>query len=915
MRRFIVVAASGLIACCAGRLVRAADPPPPPTKEGLEFFENKIRPVLVDKCYECHSEVRRKIKGKLRLDDYAAMLRGGETGKPSVVPGKPDDSLIIFSMTYKDKDTDTHDALLMPPPKNGKPQKLPDAVIDNFRQWIKMGAPYPSGDHATAAPAPSAKHWAFVAPTEPTVPQVRQTSWIKNTIDQFILAKLEEHNLHPSNPADKRTLIRRATFDLIGLPPTPQEVEAFEADSSPNAFAKVVDRLLASPRYGERWGRYWLDVARYSDTKGYVFEEERRYPYSYTYRDWVIHAFNVDLPYDQFLIDQIAADRLDLKGNEQSLAAEGFLTLGRRFLNNLPDIIDDRIDVVCRGTMALTVGCARCHDHKFDPISQKDYYSIYAVFNNSPESTQFPLIGPPEPTPESARFKQELARKEAGLESYRQAMLEEHMTSLRSATQIASYLLAAHETHATHASGVTPWMTARWKAFLERKAAENDDIFAAWRVYAAIAPEQFAARSGDATVKIESSNLNPLVANLFAGAPPASLAEVADRYGKLLASLDSSTACEDPREEEIRLALRSPDSPTTVRLGELPEVLSVPQGQRVRALRREIEAFKATDPGAPPRAMTLSDAPSNAEQYVFVRGNPGNPGPLVKPAFLSVVSGPDSKPFLQGSGRLELARDIASRDNPLTARVMVNRIWLHHFGKGLVRTPSDFGMRSDPPTHPQLLDWLALRFIDGGWSIKKLHRLIMLSAAYQQSGEEDPAAAKVDPDNLLVSHFNRQRLDWEATRDSLLFVSGRLDTHMGGRSVDEMNSTRRSVYGFIDRQNLPGVFRAFDFASPDTTSPQRFTTTVPQQALFLMNSPFAVHAAQDLSKRPDVADQSDPAESIAELYQIVYQRMPTARETSLGEQYLASYGRAEDPRIIWQYAQVLLESNEFVFVD
>src|SRR5579871_4896125 len=306
MRKILIGVAAAVFGCLGAPALRAAEPAPP-TKEGLDFFEAKIRPVLVQSCYECHSEAKKKIKGKLRVDDYASLLKGGESGKPSIVPGDPDKSLLVFALTYTDKDTDTHDALLMPPPKNGKPRKLPDNVIEDFRKWIKMGAPYPQA-HADAAPANPKTHWAFVAPKEPNVPDVKLTSWPKTTIDRFILAKLEAQNLHPSNPADKRTLIRRATFDLTGLPPTDAEVQDFESDNSPEAFAKVVDRLLASPRYGERWGRYWLDVARYSDTKGYVFEEDRHYPFAFTYRDWVVGAINDDLPYDRFLVAQIAAD-------------------------------------------------------------------------------------------------------------------------------------------------------------------------------------------------------------------------------------------------------------------------------------------------------------------------------------------------------------------------------------------------------------------------------------------------------------------------------------------------------------------------------------------------------------------------------------------------------------------------------
>ena len=908
--RIVIMAAAPILGCCAAEVGRAAAPPP--TKEGLEFFENKIRPVLVKSCYECHSSEHKKIKGKLRLDDYAAMLKGGESGKPSVVPGDPEKSQIVFSMTYKDVDSDNHDALLMPPPKNGKPKKLPDSVINDFREWIKMGAPYPeaTGAKSQATPVQSQKHWAFVPPTEPVIPEVKQPGWVKNTIDRFVMAKLEAQNLHPSNPADKRTLIRRATLDLTGLPPTEQEVEAFEADASSNAFEKVVDRLLASPRYGERWGRYWLDVARYSDTKGYVFEEERRYPYSYTYRDWVIRAFNDDLPYDQFLIQQIAADKLDLKGDNRPLAAEGFLTLGRRFLNNAPDIMDDRIDVVCRGTMALTVQCARCHDHKFDPILQKDYYSLYAVFNNSPEAKNPPELAAPGETAAYQKFQQELAKRQAAMDAFIATKLHEVTESFRDPDHLADYLIAAQFGKSPDDPGYPnprktyPQIVGRWKGYLARQAAAHDPVFSAWRAYAAIPAADFAEKSKAVTENLAAhpaEPLNPLVAKAFEGMPPASIKEVAGRYAKLLNQFSSDGVRKDAAEEQLRLVLHSPDTPARIDPAQLSHFLMLDAHHEWVRLRSAIDSLKVNDPGAPPRPMCLEDAKDTSEQHVFLRGNPSNPGDVVKPHFITFLTGGSPTQFTDGSGRLELARDIASKDNPLTARVMVNRIWLHHFGQGLVRTPSDFGMRSDPPTHPQLLDWLALRFVENGWSVKAMQKLIMLSATYQQSSEYDPVVAKADPENLLLSHFNRQRLDWEATRDSLLASAGHLDLAMGGKPVEILESSRRTVYGFIDRQNLSGVFRAFDFASPDATSPQRFTTTVPQQALFLMNSPFAVQQAESVVQRPEVAGESDPAGRVSQLYKIIYQRSPRPQEIALGLQFVGSEQGVDHPASPWRY--------------
>ncbi|HJT75755.1 MAG TPA: DUF1549 and DUF1553 domain-containing protein, partial [Gemmataceae bacterium] len=615
---------------------------------------------------------------------------------------------------------------------------------------------------------------AFQPVRNPPLPAVKAATWCRSPVDRFILAKLEAKGLAPSPAADRRTLIRRVSFDLVGLPPTPAEVEAFVHDPDPEAYAKLVDRLLASPHYGERWGRYWLDVARYADTKGYVFEDERRYPFAFTYRDYVIRSFNEDLPYDQFIVQQLAADRLPLGPDKRPLAAMGFLTLGRRFLNNPNDIIDDRIDVTCRGLLGLTVGCARCHDHKFDPIPQADYYSLYGVFASSVEPKDLPVIREPKPSPAYADFEKELASLERDATRYE----KEHEQELKARNR--------------------------------------------------------AARDG------------------------------------------------------------------------------------LRRLRKKIDRLRVTHPGAPPSAMVLNDAPQPVQPHILLRGNPRNPGKAVPRQFLACLSGPDRKPFTQGSGRLELAEAIANPTNPLTARVLVNRVWLHHFGEGLVRTPSNFGLRGEPPTHPELLDYLAATFVEQGWSIKRLHRLILLSNTYRESSAADPRAEHLDPENRLLARRDRTRLDFEALRDALLAAGGRLDLAMGGRSVDLVNapfSTRRSVYGFIDRQNLPGLFRAFDFASPDATSAQRHETTVPQQALFLMNSPFVVEQAKRLAARPDVIAHADDAGRIDYLYRLLYARPAEPEEVALGERFLGAAGGGGSLAPWEKYAQVLLLANEFAFVD
>lgn len=682
------------------RKVNAAEP-----SAAMEFFELRIRPVLVEHCYECHSAAAKVPRGNLRLDTAEQLRRGGDSG-PAIVPHKPEESLLLSALRYE--------SLEMPP--SGK---LPEHVIEDFAAWIALGAPDPraeSSSSSTAEPATDpAKHWAFQQPRRVSPPEVKNASTIRTELDRFVVARLEAAGLSPSPRAAPRALLRRLYYDLIGLPPNAKELAEFVADPSEAAYEAAVDRLLASPHFGERWARHWLDVARYADTSGYLFEQDRNYKHAYKYRDWVIASFNADRPFDQFIVAQIAADQL---GDSACEPAMGFLTLGRRFLNNKHDIINDRIDVVMRGLMGLTVACARCHDHKYDPISTADYYALYGVFANSEEK---------------------------------------------------------------------------------------------------------------------------------------------------------------PRE----------DGP-----------------------------------------MMLVDTSTPSEQVVFLRGNPANHGPKVERHFLPCASaGGEARRFQHGSGRREMAEAIASRDNPLTARVWVNRVWGHLFGRGLVATPSDFGTRGLPPTHPELLDWLTCEFVEDGWSTKRLIRRIVLSHTYRQSSDHRPECAAVDPENRLLWKANRRRLDLESLRDSLLVAAGRLDETLGGPSVSLTESpfaTRRAVYGFIERQNLPAFFRTFDFANPNTHTPERPQTTSPQQALFLMNSPFVLEQAIHLADRSAKAEGSDADQMrVAHLYRLALGREPTAEEMIEAVEYLHSGQSAPQdnnddvpPLTPWeQLAQVLLMSNEFAFVD
>jgi hypothetical protein len=783
-------------------------------------------------------------------------------------------------------------------------------------------------------------HWAFQPVSDPKLPVVRQHGWPRTSVDHFILAKLEAKGLTPSAAADRRTLLRRVTFDLIGLPPTPEEIAAFEADRSPDAFARVVDRLLASPHYGERWGRHWLDVARYADTKGYVFFEEQAYPWAWTYRDYVLRAFNEDLPYDQFIVQQLAADQLPLDKDRRPLTALGFLTLGGHFMSNPHDILDDRIDVVTRGLLGLTVTCARCHDHKFDPISSKDYYALYGVFASSREPLELPLFEEPPKTPAYESFRKELQKREKALADF----VRTKETQLREGARkrVAEYLLAAHALRdqpriddfmlIADGNDLNPAMIARWAAYLRQTRKKHHPVWIPWHQYAALPEKEFTAKAREVCGQLAKEKINPLLAQAFAAKPPDSMKAVAQRYGEILLRTEKkwietqkkteaakqplSTGLADAAEEELRKVFHGPDAPPDVPPGHFSELEVLPDRpaqDTLQKLRKEVEKWRVEGPGAPPRANVLLDATTPQEPYVFLRGNPNNRGPSVRRQFLSLLAGPSAQPFQHGSGRLELAHAIADRNNPLTARVLVNRVWLHHFGKGLVGTPSDFGLRSDPPTHPELLDHLATVFMQNGWSIKKLHRLILLSAAYQQRSEDRPDCRRVDSENALLWKMNRRRLDFEATRDALLAVSGRLDRRSGGPPEKDIlgAARRRTVYGFLDRLQVPGLYRTFDFPSPDASNPQRDTTTIPQQALFLMNNPFSRACAEQLVQLPEIAAEKDAARRVAFLYRRLYGREPTAEEVSLAHAFT---GEMESSRWL-RYAQGLLLANEFVFLD
>jgi len=765
-----------------------------------------------------------------------------------------------------------------------------------------------------AVGAEASDHWAFQPVTRPSVPAVSGAAWPSGALDHFVLAKLRENGMQPARRAGRRTLIRRVTLDLTGLPPTPGEVDAFVAADSPGAYRRLVERVLASPRFGERWGRHWLDVARYADTKGYLAGNQARlFTHSYTYRDYVIDAFNADLPYDRFIIEQVAADKLELGDDKQPLAAMGFLTLGRRFLNNPHDIIDDRIDVVTRGMMGLTVSCARCHDHKYDPIPMADYYSLYGVFASSHEPGDKPFISDAIDPIQRAAFDEERKRREDKLSNYKREQYARVREQVKE--QTGDYVWAAHRATKVPAGKVDelarkakldPELTRRWMRHLAKRRESGDPVFAAWFALTKLDAGSFGEQAKAVLGGEPLANAHPAVRAALAEA--GSLEAAAKSLGQLLYKAKSD-------QPKLREAVHSDDSPAKLSDGDVNRVMDVEGRQGIRSRKRKFDELEGEHSGAPNRAMVLLDNASPHNPRIFRRGNPGMKGDAVPRRFIAALSHGERKPFVEGSGRLEMAEAIADPGNPLTARVMANRVWQRLFGSGLVITPSDFGVRAEPPSHPKLLDFLAADFVDNGWSVKALIRGIVTSSTYQQGETVHPKYAERDPGNRLLWQMNRKRLDFEAMRDSVLSVSGNLTLKQGGRSVHIANKPDarcRTVYGFVDRQNLPNLFRTFDFAGPDTTCPQRFTTTVPQQALYLLNSPFIEAQAKRLSARSGVTS-ADDEERIRVIYRLVYQREPSAAELALAKGFVDEFV----PSVAaWErLGQALLVSNEMMFVD
>jgi hypothetical protein len=935
----------------ASSLVSAADEP---SKEGLEFFEKNVRPIFAEHCYECHSIEKGSSKGGLILDSRDGMLKGGDQG-PAVVPGNTVKSLLLQAVHYGDPE------IAMPPKKKGG--KIADAKIEVLEKWVKMGAPAPVGAGAklTGLTEKAKQHWAYLPIKVATPPEVKNKAWVKGPIDQFVLAKLEAAGLQPSPAAEPEALLRRLSYDLIGLPPTADQVAAFvrafdaavmadagaarrgaPANNVDLVVAKQVDALLASPHYGERWGRHWLDTARYSDTRGLPVDqgkslfEDYRYAYAWTYRDYVIDALNTDKPYNTFVIEQLAADKLpDIKADDPRLAALGFITIGKRF-DNIDDTIDERIDTTTKAFLGLTVSCSRCHDHKFDPIPAADYYSLHGIFASTIEPLQRPGItagaqGKALAADFQKRLDQLQLESAGGYYKYFKDM------RARYDREMAGRLVAA-----TLKRGSAEWGDVNEKYKLETPLPDFEPMriqidspitgpFARVAAIPAAVFEERAAAVLAASLSDPKHPVNPLIAAALRGLKPKTIDDVALAYQKayndskasILAHIDR---CATPG----RSSKQTP--PAIAQMAAypwpLPDIEEILENEECIALfdtrkfcadwqnrpvfggqnnRKPVTYFRwaqinelrLSHPGAPREAMAIQDAPNPRDSYVYLRGDKNKRGPTVPRRFLEVLSQGDRPAYTEGSGRLQFAQAIVAKSNPITPRVAMNRLWLKHFGEGFVATPDDLGNMSGTPSHPELLDWLADDFTKNGWTLKRMHRQIVLSATYRQDsnpnsnpliarkGPVDPL--KIDAGNRLLWRGNLRRLDFESIRDSMILLTGKMNPAVGGQPAnitDEPYSYRRSLYGYVDRLRLNDTLSQFDYSDPDMANSKRGSTIVPQQALFFMNNPLSVEVARSVAARPEVAKAMSEDSRINAMFLALFQRRATSNEIRLAREFL-----------------------------
>ncbi len=927
-RALIATAAAPWLIAVA--LAAQAQPPAAADAASSEFFEARVRPVFAANCYDCHTE---EALGGLRLDSRDGILKGGKSGA-AIVPGNPNASLLVQAIRQTG-------ALKMPKGGRLRPDEV-DAIV----AWIRAGAPWPAvvttaaaTAASVAAPAPRAPayaikpeqraFWAFQPIKMPPVPTVARGDWAKSDVDRFVLARLEKEGLTPVAAADRRTLIRRATLDLTGLPPTAEEIEAFERDASPDAFATVVDRLLASPQYGETWGRMWLDVARFGEDDYRSLDPMGRgynpYPNAYLYRDWVIKAFNDDLPYDQFVRDQLAGDLLGDEGRARRLPALGFLGLGPWYYDNgaveitRADERHDRVDVVSRGFLGLTVGCARCHDHKYDPIPTRDYYALAGVFLDT-KYKEYPLA-PKSVVDEFDAQDKKIEKEEKLLADFMRTEGEQLAETL--ALQASTYMVAA-------------WRVTGEPKEEISKAVDRDkldyELFDRWLKFLAKPPKfypyltkwQEMVKSGgsEAEAKKLADEFQALLLDVMFDRK-----DVKDENDIIYAKALPGTKKKDPAKlpsdfvtnddfcpgcglELKSMPLERQNLWTDVFSRDLADgfdpnqafeafkpgllafrgwglerQLGADRRRYIDGLRADLDKLRKDEPAKYPFVHGVADVDTPVNLKISKRGSPYNLGDEEPRHFLSVLSDADPVPFSRGSGRLELADAILKQ--PLAARVIVNRIWKGHFGTGLVDTPSNFGVTGERPTNPELLEYLAQHFIDDGYSIKKLHRMIMLSATYQLGAGYDRKDFEKDSGNRLYWRANRHRMTAEQVRDSLLSVSGALDLKMGGPSSPLTPLfERRTVYGRVSRYKLDEFLQLFDFPSPNLSAEKRFTTSVPLQRLFFMNSDFMQQQAELVARQ--IAHEADNRARIVKAYRVIFGRAPTDAEVSTGLSFIAT---------------------------
>ncbi|NBO64859.1 MAG: DUF1553 domain-containing protein [Acidobacteria bacterium] len=917
---------------------------------GDEFFEKKVRPILINSCAKCHNP--KAMVAGLDLTTGEGFRRGGDSG-PLLDSEHPAKSRLLQVVGYEEK-------LKMPPAG-----KLRSEEIESLVEWVRMGAPWPGVEAPVVASLPprsgrdfttaERNFWSFqpLSRFERTNSKsdsnglMKEADWANGQIDRFILAGLSAKGLPPSKPADRLTLLRRATFDLTGLPPTESEIRAFLADHSAEAFSKVIDRLLASPRYGEKWGRHWLDVARYADSTGN--DEDHRYPHAWRYRDYVIDAFNQDLPYHQFVREQVAGDLLPAEDgsevNRRGIIATGLLAIGPKALAQqdkarmLYDVYDEQVEVTGKAFLGLTISCARCHNHKFDPILTRDYYGLVSIFASTrsfrdpdafvSQPLTKPLIGKADYSSYQLKleeWKNEQKRMRLALESIIDARKGARIERLKS--RLADYMLAARQVYHTGADATNLAQTRqldlevlrRWVQYL-KPAEDPRQHLLAWH------------QAEDPAAEARSFQ-SAFIARLTAW--QTRLSAWQEKYR---AAIEAKTALpdrpvfvsgEDRFFAETYLEKKGPFSVDEAE----KSFFSRDENVAVEQLRRQLEDHGKHKPVEPEMACAVEDG-QRVNQRVFIRGdinNPGEDAPRTIPAILA-----SSRPlnFGEGSGRRELAEWLTHPDNPLTARVMVNRVWLWHFGEGIVRTPDNFGKMGERPTNPELLDWLATEFIRSGWSIKALHRLIMLSKTYQMSSGISNAAQDLDPENRLFSRFPRRRLTVEEVRDGLLAIDGTLDLTMGGTlqsgtgtdgendskrlSLNPEKINRRSIYIPLRRANLPTLLNLFDFGDATAMSGKRQLTNIATQALFWMNSDFVTErtrgVANDLLNAQGAGDDS----RVRSAYLRILNRQPSADEIIDARRYLSEFSAqlpTPEPVLAWQsLCRVLMASNEFIYLD